>query len=106
MEAPGERERRGEMTASSQLSLAVTVPLITGFQTECGGGRTLAFLNQRQKAALSNDASRAALLSANRASARRGAAGVCLADSLKATPNLKGAARSRTVLDTGDQPRE
>lgn len=26
----------GEMTVSSQLSLAVTVPLITGFQTECG----------------------------------------------------------------------
>lgn len=30
------RGEEGEMTASSQLSLAVTVPLITGFQTECG----------------------------------------------------------------------
>lgn len=30
------KEEEGEMTVSSQLSLAVTVPLITGFQTECG----------------------------------------------------------------------
>lgn len=30
------KEEEGEMTASSQLSLAVTVPLITCFQTECG----------------------------------------------------------------------